>query len=113
MPAKARKKPVGKSAKKAATAKTPTKPPKKTVAAGRKKVASGTARIARAKPKEPAPQAAAPAPEVVTAAGKTAAQQITAEDLRNQITKFSADEFEGRAPATPGDSPGACWASNW
>jgi len=56
------------------------------------------------KPKEPAPQAAAPAPEVVTAAGKTAAQQITAEDLRNQITKFSADEFEGRAPATPGDT---------
>jgi Zn-dependent M28 family amino/carboxypeptidase len=54
------------------------------------------------KPKEPAPQAAAP--EIVSAAAKTAAQQITADDLRNQITKFSGDEFEGRAPATPGDT---------
>ena len=39
----------------------------------------------------------------MSAEAKTAALQITADDLRNQITKFSADEFEGRAPATPAD----------
>lgn len=49
---------------------------------------------------EPAPQAEL---QVVSAESKTAAEQITAEYLRDQITKFSADELEGRAPATPGD----------
>src|SRR5262245_44976615 len=47
----------------------------------------------------PEPQAAEP----VSAEAKSAATQITADDLRAQITKFSGDEFEGRAPATPGD----------
>ncbi len=46
----------------------------------------------------------APRSEVaVSDAAKTAAQQITADYLRDHITAFSADEFEGRAPATPGD----------
>lgn len=52
---------------------------------------------------EPAP---APAPQTdtpVSAEASTAAGQITADYLREQIAKLSADEFEGRAPATPGD----------
>ncbi len=40
----------------------------------------------------------------VSDAAKTAAAQITADYLRDQITTFSADEFEGRGPATPGDT---------
>jgi Zn-dependent M28 family amino/carboxypeptidase len=32
-----------------------------------------------------------------------AVQQITADWLRDQITRISSDEFEGRGPATPGD----------
>ena len=56
------------------------------------------------KPKEPKP---VPTPETAgpvrdEAAG--AATQITADYLRDQITKISSDEFEGRAPATPGDA---------
>ncbi len=39
----------------------------------------------------------------VSADSRTAASQITAEYLRDQITKFSADDFEGRGPATPAD----------
>jgi Zn-dependent M28 family amino/carboxypeptidase len=49
----------------------------------------------------PEPQNAQPAP--ITGAAKTAAGQISVEYLRDQITKFSADEFEGRGPATPAD----------
>lgn len=49
----------------------------------------------------PAPQAAA---EVVSADAKAASGQITADYLRSQITTFSADEFEGRGPATPADA---------
>jgi len=48
-----------------------------------------------------------PIPEpksAVTEAAKTAATQITADYLRNQIATFSSDEFEGRGPATPGDT---------
>lgn len=51
----------------------------------------------------PVVQAEAPAASVVSAESKTAAEQITTEYLRDQITKFSADEFEGRGPATPAD----------
>lgn len=49
----------------------------------------------------PEPQAAQ---QPISAEAKTAAGQISADYLRNQITTFSADEFEGRAPATPGDA---------
>lgn len=35
---------------------------------------------------------------------QAAAAQITAEYLRERIAEFSADEFEGRAPATPADA---------
>ncbi|HEY5808904.1 MAG TPA: M28 family peptidase [Povalibacter sp.] len=51
----------------------------------------------------PAPQAAA-APEVVSAAARTAAAQITGDYMREQIAALSSDAFEGRAPATPGDT---------
>ncbi len=66
---------------------------------------------AKAPPAEPAPAAAtaAPAPPpppppadpyaAVDAAGKV----ITADFLRDQITKVSSDEFEGRGPTTHGD----------
>ena len=50
----------------------------------------------------PTPQAAAP--EVVSADAKTAAAQITGEFLRTHITTLSDDSFEGRGPATPGDT---------
>jgi Zn-dependent M28 family amino/carboxypeptidase len=49
---------------------------------------------------QPIPEPKAP----VSAEAKTAAAQITADYLRDQITKFSADELEGRGPATPGDT---------
>src|SRR5262245_52437085 len=38
-----------------------------------------------------------------TREGDKAAGQITADFLRDQITKISSDEFEGRGPATAGD----------
>jgi Zn-dependent M28 family amino/carboxypeptidase len=50
-----------------------------------------------------ASQSAAAAPSLVSADTKIAAAQITPEYLRDQITRFSADEFEGRGPATPAD----------
>jgi Zn-dependent M28 family amino/carboxypeptidase len=57
------------------------------------------------KPKEPKP---VPTPEAaagpVSEAAKTAGGQISADYLRDQITKFSSDEFEGRGPATPADT---------
>lgn len=43
------------------------------------------------------------APAIVSATSKTAAEQITTDYLRDQITKLSGDEFEGRGPATPAD----------
>jgi Zn-dependent M28 family amino/carboxypeptidase len=39
-----------------------------------------------------------------TDAVQLASQQITADVLRNQIAKLASDEFEGRGPATPGDT---------
>lgn len=62
--------------------------------------------FAGCKKRDPDPQ---PIPEpqtqeTVSAAAKTAAAQITAEYLRDQIATFSADEFEGRGPATPADT---------
>jgi Zn-dependent M28 family amino/carboxypeptidase len=64
------------------------------------------ASLAGCKKPDPDPQ---PIPEpktqaAVSAEAKTAASQITAEYLRDQIAKFAADEFEGRGPATPGDT---------
>lgn len=56
------------------------------------------------KPREPTPAPEPKAAAPVTAEAKTAAEQITGDYLRDQITKFSADEFEGRAPATPADA---------
>jgi Zn-dependent M28 family amino/carboxypeptidase len=50
----------------------------------------------------PGPQTTAPAP--VTEEAKAAATQITADYLRERITQFSADELEGRGPATAGDT---------
>ena len=52
----------------------------------------------------PAPQAAAEPASPVTADAKAAANQIAADYLRDQITTFSSDAFEGRGPATPGDT---------
>jgi Zn-dependent M28 family amino/carboxypeptidase len=49
---------------------------------------------------QPIPEPKAP----VSAEAKTAASHITADYLRDQITQLSADEFEGRGPATPGDT---------
>jgi Zn-dependent M28 family amino/carboxypeptidase len=60
------------------------------------------ATLAGCKRQEPAPQARAGL-QVIAADSKAAAEQITADYLRDQITTFSADEFEGRAPATPAD----------
>jgi Zn-dependent M28 family amino/carboxypeptidase len=51
-----------------------------------------------AKPAAPAPPAADPF-AAIDAAGKA----ITADVLRDQITKISSDEFTGRGPTTPGD----------
>jgi Zn-dependent M28 family amino/carboxypeptidase len=53
---------------------------------------------------EPAPIPEPKAQEAVSAEARTAAAQITGDYLRDQITTFSADEFEGRGPATPGDT---------
>lgn len=50
--------------------------------------------------KESAPQAP---PLPVSEAAVSAAGQITADELRGHIATLSSDEFEGRAPATPGD----------
>ena len=54
---------------------------------------------------QPAPPPAAPAPPPPDpeAATDAAGKAITADFLRDQITKISSDEFEGRGPTTPGD----------
>ena len=63
---------------------------------------AGVLALGACKKHEPAP---APEPQSpISAEAKTAAGQITADYLRAQIAKLSADEFEGRAPATPGDT---------
>ncbi|HEY0684312.1 MAG TPA: M20/M25/M40 family metallo-hydrolase [Steroidobacter sp.] len=59
--------------------------------------------VAGCKPKEPKPVPTPEAASPVSAEATTAAGQISADYLREHITKFSADEFEGRGPATPGD----------
>jgi Zn-dependent M28 family amino/carboxypeptidase len=56
----------------------------------------------------PAPAAPAPAPGPAPAADPSAAvdaagKAITADFLRDQITRISSDEFEGRGPMTRGD----------
>ena len=48
----------------------------------------------------PEPQTAAP----ISAEAQSAAALITADDLRDQITTFSSDDFAGRGPATPEDA---------
>lgn len=60
--------------------------------------------VTACKPREPKPVPAPEAASPVSAAATTAAGQISAEYLRDQITKFSADEYEGRGPATPADT---------
>ncbi len=60
--------------------------------------------VAGCKPQEPKPVPTPEAASPVSTEAISAAGQITADYLRDQITKFSADEFEGRAPATPGDA---------
>ena len=50
----------------------------------------------------PPPQAAEAA-SPVTPEARAAADQIAADYLRDQITTFSSDAFEGRGPATPAD----------
>lgn len=47
----------------------------------------------------PAAQPASAVPE----SARTASLRLTADDLRTPIVKLASDEFEGRAPATPGD----------
>jgi Zn-dependent M28 family amino/carboxypeptidase len=59
--------------------------------------------LAACKRQDPTPAPEPQTPEAVSADAKSAAAQITADYLREQITKISSDEFEGRAPATPGD----------
>src|SRR5262245_38339871 len=59
--------------------------------------------VACSKKEEAAPVVQA-APEYVTNEMRQAASAVSGAYLREQITKFSADEFEGRAPATPGDT---------
>lgn len=64
-----------------------------------------------AAPAAPAPEAAAPAPAAAAAppagdpyaAIDAAGKAITADFLRDQITRISSDEFEGRGPMTRGD----------
>jgi Zn-dependent M28 family amino/carboxypeptidase len=50
-----------------------------------------------------APDAPANAPEPSAEAVQTAMAQIQADYMRDRIAEFSADEFEGRGPATAGD----------
>lgn len=63
---------------------------------------AGLSGCKRHEPK-PVPGPEAPA-SAVSAEATTAAGQIAADYLRDQITKFSSDEFEGRGPATPADT---------
>ena len=57
---------------------------------------------------EPVPQQQSQTPEpaapTVTDAAGTAAAEITSDYLRERVREFSSDEFEGRAPATAGDT---------
>ncbi|HMN44150.1 MAG TPA: M28 family peptidase [Povalibacter sp.] len=53
---------------------------------------------------EPTPTPAPQSAQAVSAEAKRAASQITADFLRTHITTLSSDAFEGRGPATPGDT---------
>src|SRR5438105_2551537 len=52
----------------------------------------------------PTPQSAANTMEAVSPEARKAASAITADYVRAQIATISADDYEGRAPATPGDT---------
>jgi Zn-dependent M28 family amino/carboxypeptidase len=61
--------------------------------------------VACGKKEEVAAPATPPAErEIVTNELRQAASAVSGSYMRDQITKFSSDEFEGRAPATPGDT---------
>ena len=60
--------------------------------------------LAACKKQDPTPAPEPQTAEPVSAEAKAAAQQITADDLSAQIAKISDDEFEGRGPATAGDT---------
>jgi Zn-dependent M28 family amino/carboxypeptidase len=60
--------------------------------------------LAACKRQDPTPAPEPQAADAVSAQAKTAAEQISADYLRAQITTLSGDDFEGRAPATPGDT---------
>ncbi|HEY8537438.1 MAG TPA: M28 family metallopeptidase [Steroidobacteraceae bacterium] len=53
----------------------------------------------------PEPQSSAP----ITPEAQIAAAEITADFLRERVAAFSSDEFEGRGPATPGDTKARQW----
>jgi Zn-dependent M28 family amino/carboxypeptidase len=53
----------------------------------------------------PEPQSSVP----ITPEAQIAAAEITADFLRERIATFSSDEFEGRGPATPGDTKARQW----
>ena len=57
----------------------------------------------RAETPPSADSAASRPASAIPPAAITASKQVTADYLRDQITKLSADAFEGRAPATPAD----------
>ena len=59
--------------------------------------------IAGCKRQEPKPAPTPQTSEAVSAQARTAASAITADYLRDTIATISADDYEGRAPATPGD----------
>ncbi len=53
--------------------------------------------------REPVPPSTASAQEPSAEVVQTAAAQIAADYMHDRIAEFSADELEGRGPATPGD----------
>ncbi len=53
--------------------------------------------------REPAQPAETAKSDASSAEAQTAAEQISADYLRTRIAEFSADDMEGRGPATPGD----------
>ena len=67
-------------------------------------IALASLAIAACKRQDPTPAPEPQSAATVSAEARTAAAEISADYLRDQITKISADEFEGRGPATPGDA---------
>ena len=58
------------------------------------------------------PSSLAPATESVTAAGSTVDDPlITAQELSQLVQILASDEFEGRAPGTPGEEKTVAWLS--